>query len=182
MDMDTPLLSPIPEMNNVQLMRYLVFTHHEFTRNIMDEIGELIDQARSSVKTLPADFGSFSELWIKYSKEMRQHLVDEERILFPWIEEASESGKSPEQIAARYSGAIKQMLNEHEHHESDIGQIRKMAEKLAAEGGHVPVLSLLSYKLRQLALDLAEHMEIETKMLFPRILNKIKAEPQANLI
>jgi regulator of cell morphogenesis and NO signaling len=173
MDTDSPLLPPIPAMSNVQLMRYLVFTHHEFTRNIMDEIAELITQASATVPDLPADFQSFSQLWVKYSKAMRQHLVDEERILFPWIEEASESGKTSEQIAARYSGAVKQMLHEHEHHESDINQIRQMADKLSAEGGHVPVLSLLSYKLRQLAFDLAEHMEIETKLLFPRILNKI---------
>lgn len=174
MDNDTDFPVNLPAMNNVQLMRYLVFTHHEFTRNIMDEITELIRNTKTTLPELPADFNTLADLWSGYHKEMRQHLTDEERILFPWIEESTTAGKTPDEIAQHYSGAIKQMLLEHRHHEDEIKQIRKIAENISAQGGHVPVLALLSYKLRQLASDIAEHMRIETEMLFPRILNKIK--------
>jgi regulator of cell morphogenesis and NO signaling len=87
----------IPGMSNVQVMSYLITTHHEFTRNIMAEIDELIHQA---------------EL--------------------------------------------------------------ELDDRLSQKGGYAPVLARLAYKLKQLNQDLQEHMEIESSLLFPRILGKTR--------
>lgn len=161
---------PLPEFSNVQVMSYLIETHHEFTRNIMEEISELIDIAKKELVLPPAELSELAEFWSKYHAEMLQHLVDEENILFPWIEKVTQSGKTTGEISTEYLGSIEQMTEEHNHHEEEMERVRELADALASMGGYVPVLAQLSYKLKQLDHDLREHMEIETKLLFPRIL------------
>jgi regulator of cell morphogenesis and NO signaling len=175
METSSPNLSgfDLPKMGNIQLIRYLVFTHHDFTRDIMDEISELIHRALHELKAIPAELERLAPLWKKYRDEMRHHLNDEEKILFPWIEEASVTGRTHEEMTRQYSGAIRQMLTEHKHHEAEIAEIQQIANALSVQGDYEPVLALLSYKLRQLNTDLAEHMQIETALLFPRILGKL---------
>ncbi len=168
---DETLAENIPKMNNLQVIRYLVFTHHEFTRNIMDEIAELIQRAHKEITDPLPELTTLGLIWKKYHDEMRQHLTDEERILFPWIEQSDAAGRTPQEVSRQYSGAIRQMLTEHKHHETEMDRIRMLADAISVSGGYVPVLALLSYKLRQLNRDLAEHMRIETGLLFPRILS-----------
>jgi regulator of cell morphogenesis and NO signaling len=162
----------IPDYSNAQVMSYLITTHHEFTRNIMDEIDELIALAHHEITNPPVELDTLANLWKKYHEDMVMHLHDEEKILFPWISEIDHSGKTSEDIAQSYSGAIRQMLEEHRHHEDDINKVKMLSDKLSAQGGFIPVLARLSYKLRQLTNDMEEHMEIETRLLFPRILGK----------
>ncbi|MFZ5629204.1 MAG: hemerythrin domain-containing protein [Spirochaetota bacterium] len=164
----------IPDMTNVQVMSYLITTHHEFTRNIMDEIGELIHEAGLELIDPPAELSELAAMWKRYHEEMVMHLHDEEKILFPWIEQLDQSGKTSEEITRAYSGSVKQMLEEHKHHEEDMEKVKVLADKLSQKGGYAPVLARLAYKLKQLNQDLQEHMEIESSLLFPRILGKIR--------
>lgn len=162
----------IPEMSNVQVMSYLISTHHEFTRNIMDEISELIHEAGLELHDSPAELSELAALWKTYHQEMVMHLHDEENILFPWIEQLDQSGKTTQEIQHSYSGSVQQMLEEHKHHEGDMEKVKVLADKLSRKGGYAPVLTRLAYKLKQLNQDLHEHMEIEGSLLFPRILGK----------
>jgi regulator of cell morphogenesis and NO signaling len=164
----------IPEMSNVQVMSYLITTHHEFTRNIMAEIGELIHQAELELDDPPAELSQLAALWKKYHEAMVMHLHDEEHILFPWIEQLDHSDKTSEEISLAYSGSVKQMLEEHKHHERDLRKVKMLADRLSQKGGYAPVLARLAYKLKQLNQDLQEHMEIESSLLFPRILGKTR--------
>lgn len=163
-------LETIPEFSNLQVMSYLIMTHHEFTRNIMEEIAELLDQARRELDNPPPELAELTAIWTRYQSEMLKHLYEEEKILFPWIEETTQGSRSTAEISKTYSPAIHAMLTEHEHHEDEIVHVRKLADRLSIEGGYVPVLALLAYKLKQLDTDLREHMEIESKLLFPRVL------------
>lgn len=161
---------PLPEFSNVQVISYLISTHHEFTRNIMEEISELISQARKELLTPPAELAELSAFWGGYHKDMLKHLEDEENILFPWIEKITQSGKTPKEISAEFGDSIAHMGEEHDHHEEEMARVRELAQALSVMGGYVPVLGQLAYKLKQLDHDMHEHMEIETKLLFPRIL------------
>jgi len=165
-------LATIPEFSNLQVTSYLIMTHHEFTRNIMEEITELLEQARKELENPPPELTELTGIWTRYQREMLKHLHEEEKILFPWIEETTQGGRTAAEISKTYSPAIRAMLTEHEHHEDEIAHVRKLAVRLSVEGGYVPVLALLAYKLKQLDADLHEHMEIESKLLFPRVLGE----------
>lgn len=172
----SPLGEDIKSMSNAQVMSYLITTHHEFTRSIMEEIGELIHEAAKELKNPPEELGELNSIWKKYHDQMVMHLHDEENILFPWIEQLDHSGTTNAEIARSYSGSVKQMLEEHEHHQEDMAKVKDLADRLSQKGGYAPVLARLAYKLKQLNQDLREHMQIERALLFPRILGK-KALP-----
>lgn len=162
----------IESMSSAQVMSYLITTHHEFTRNIMDEIGELIHEAGKELKNPPEELQELAAMWKKYHEAMVMHLHDEENILFPWIEQLDHSGTTSEEIVRSYSASVKQMLEEHKHHEEDMAKVKHLADRLSQKGGYAPVLARLAYKLKQLNQDLHEHMQIESALLFPRILGK----------
>lgn len=164
------IAKPLPEFSNVQVMSYLISTHHDFTRNIMEEISELIAEAQKELVQPPAELAELAEFWDGYQRDMLKHLEDEENILFPWIEKVTQSGKTPKDIAMEFSGSIAHMAEDHDHHEAEMERVRELAQGLSVMGGYVPVLAQLAYKLKQLDHDMHEHMEIETKLLFPRIL------------
>lgn len=168
---DTDFIAkPLPEFSNVQVISYLITTHHEFTRNIMEEISELITEAQTEMVQRPVELAELADFWTGYRRDMLKHLADEENILFPWIEKVTQSGKTPKDIGAEFSGPIAHMSEDHDHHEAEMARVRELAQGLSVMGGYVPVLARLAYKLKQLDRDMHEHMEIETKLLFPRIL------------
>jgi regulator of cell morphogenesis and NO signaling len=155
----------VPEYSNIQVISYLVTTHHDFTRHIMDEISELISEApRQLTEPMPA-LERLTGMWKHYHRNMINHLGDEEEILFPWIEQQGSGGEQP-----AMNHAIEHMLADHKHHEEEMEQVKKLADELSEQGGYIPVLAQLAYKLRQLNADLKEHMQIETELLFPRML------------
>lgn len=160
----------LPEYGNLQVISYLITTHHDFTRHIMEEIAELLMEAGREMKNAPSELGELSSLWEKYHHDMLAHLRDEEEILFPWIEQNGQIKVDPSNPAI--SEQIKHMLSDHKHHEDEMEHVKRLADNLSAKGGFIPVLARLAYKLKQLNTDLKEHMEIETNLLFPRMLGK----------
>lgn len=162
----------LPEYGNIQVINYLITTHHDFTRNIMDEIAELIVEARRELENPPAELAELTAMWKQYHEDMVGHLRDEEEILFPWIEQNGQVANSADPAM---NASIQHMLTEHKHHEEGMEHVKQLADKLSESGGFIPVLARLAYKLKQLNTDLKEHMEIETSLLFPRMLGKTKS-------
>jgi len=160
----------IPEMSNIQVIEYLVATHHEFTRDIMAEISDLLDKAMREIPNPSPELLKLSAIWLDYRREMAAHLEDEEKILFPWIEKLHEAENRGEPPLDTYSDAIRQMITEHKHHEGEMEVIRDLGDRLLRISGKNPVLMSLGYKLKQLDADLREHMRLEADYLFPRIL------------
>lgn len=159
----------LPEYGNIQVISYLITTHHDFTRHIMEEISELIVDAQREMGNPPAELSELAGIWQDYHQDMLSHLRDEEEILFPWIER---NGAPTGNETPAVQQSIKQMLTEHKHHEDEMDRVKELADHLSAKGGFTPVLARLAYKLKQLNTDLKEHMEIETALLFPRMLGK----------
>ena len=158
----------LPEYGNLQVISYLISTHHDFTRHIMEEIAELLLQAHREMQNPPAELADLSSIWEKYHQDMLAHLRDEEEILFPWIEQNGQTKVDVTNPAV--SESIKHMLSDHKHHEDEMEHVKRLADNLSVKGGYIPVLARLAYKLKQLNTDLKEHMEIETNLLFPRML------------
>ena len=160
----------LPTYGNLQVTSYLITTHHDFTRNIMEEIAELLLQAHREMPNPPAELEELSGIWEKYQHDMLAHLRDEEEILFPWIEQNGQAKIDPANPSI--SEQIKHMLSDHKHHEDEMEHVKHLADNLSVKGGYIPVLARLAYKLKQLNTDLKEHMEIETNLLFPRMLGR----------
>ncbi|MBL8032313.1 MAG: hemerythrin domain-containing protein [Leptospiraceae bacterium] len=158
----------LPKFGNLQVISYLVTTHHDFTRHIMEEISELIYLARREMVNPPEELSELSAMWQQYHQGMLEHLREEEEILFPWIERQGQAAEA----GAVVDDQIKHMLVEHKHHEESMERVKMLADQLSEKGGYIPVLARLAYKLKQLNTDLKEHMEIETGLLFPRMQGK----------
>jgi len=156
--------SGLSEMTSPEVVNYLVMTHHQFTRDVMAEIQDIMDTVSVSVDKGAQALKELKEIFADFRLEMENHLDSEEQILFPALAENSESANAlPE--------AIKKMLKEHDHHDVELNQIRKLNETLLAAAGNNPAVYQLCYKIRLLDTDLHQHMQVETELLFPRMLD-----------
>ncbi len=165
-DVSAPI--DLQEMTNPQVVDYLVLTHHEFTRDIMLEIDRLLENGRVSEPEAQKVLAELGMLWPAFHREMLEHLEHEEQILFPSIE--SSTNEQGEISADNIDSTILSMIKEHDHHDDELHRIRILNARLLAQSGSNPVIHQLCQRIGQLDSDLHQHMQIESEILFPRIL------------
>lgn len=147
------------------LIKHIVQTHHEFTKNQLKEIDTLL------FKVLKVHFKHHGEELLKVHKyfgtlktELEEHLVKEEELLFPLIE-SFESSKDE-----RILSEIYQIINDTEDEHDAAGNILKELEKITrdfnAPQGACTTFKVVYKKLNDLEKDLFIHIYLENSVLF----------------
>jgi regulator of cell morphogenesis and NO signaling len=90
------------------------------------------------------------------------HMRKEEEILFPMIVAG---------MGSRASAPVRVMELEHEHHGTDLQEIRRLTNDLTAPPDACPTWRALYLGLQQLEEELMEHIHLENNVLFRRALN-----------
>jgi regulator of cell morphogenesis and NO signaling len=91
------------------------------------------------------------------------HLVKEERVLFPMILE----GYGP-----RAGGPVRVMELEHDEHQSNLARVRELTGDLTAPPDACSSWQTLYARLATLEAELLAHMQLENSVLFPRALGE----------
>lgn len=114
----------IPNLSNVQVMSYLITTHHEFTRNMMDEIGELSHEAGLELADPPEELAQLGAMWKKYHEDMEKVKLLADKL-------SQKGGYAP--VLARLAYKLNQLnqdLQEHMAIESSLLFPRILGKKL----------------------------------------------------
>ncbi|MCB1147893.1 MAG: hemerythrin domain-containing protein [Leptospiraceae bacterium] len=158
-----------PDFSHLELNRvtsYLVATHHSFARDVMDDISTMLQNVREeqSVK-------EFAAIWDSFKAKMNAHMDEEENILFPLIDEIATSD-DPHAVMknAESDSVLSEMISQHDHHEDDVHKILELARNFGPDKTDSARLHKLYRKVVQLYQDLHEHLELETRVLVPRLL------------
>jgi regulator of cell morphogenesis and NO signaling len=147
------------------LIKYIVQTHHEFTKNQLKEIDTLL------FKVLKVHFKHHGEELLKVHKhfgalkiELEEHLVKEEELLFPLIE-SFELSKDEKNLSEIYK-----IINDTEAEHDAAGNILKELEKITrdfnAPQGACTTFKIVYKKLNDLEKDLFIHIYLENSVLF----------------
>jgi regulator of cell morphogenesis and NO signaling len=94
--------------------------------------------------------------------EMEVHMKKEELILFPAIRKGGVPG---------IEQPITVMRADHDGHDADLAQIRKVTNGFTLPEGACTSWATLNEKLREFTDDLTEHMRLENEILFPQFEN-----------
>lgn len=97
------------------------------------------------------------------SDELQAHMIKEERVLFPWIEE-----DAPVNLQA----PIARMLTEHDDAGASLARIRDLTDTFTPPGGACRTWRGLYSGLEELDLLLRKHIHLENNILFPRALGR----------
>ena len=150
-----------------ELVQHILQTHHAFTRTAFARLRTPL------AETLAADGGANAELALvermfgELQDELFPHLLKEENILFPYIEELDGAGV-PMAPFGTVAMPVQMMKRDHERDGAVLDALCEVTRNFTPPSGASATHAALYDGLRELVADLRAHIELENDVLFPR--------------
>lgn len=152
-----------------QLCDHIVEAHHGYLRRELPRLARLW---RRVERLHGAGAPAVREVRLTFDllrEELERHTVDEEQTVFPCLRELADGGRADDVLAAALATL------EHEH--ATTGDLLTRLEDLTDGYDSASALSTTHRQaidgLRELELDLHDHIHEENNLLFPRVLGQI---------
>jgi regulator of cell morphogenesis and NO signaling len=155
-----------------QLTRYIVERHHGFVRQ---EISRLLPLF---IKVIEVHGNNHPELrqihnhFQSLTEELTLHLMKEERMLFPYIDDLEAAANCGARAAAPMFGTVqnpvRMMMMEHDSAGELLREMRKATNGYALPEGACMSFRMLYNALEEFETDLHQHIHLENNILFPR--------------
>ena len=149
-----------------ELCDHIVEAHHGFLRRELPRLSTLVEKVESAHAAQSPALHEVRTVFEELRAELESHTEDEERVVFPACRDLDAGAGGDEGLAARFAT----LESEHEAAGAHL-------ERLSELTGHFDVTRALCNThratldaLRELELDLHEHIHEENNILFPRAL------------
>lgn len=153
------------------LCDYIVNTHHQYVSKTLPELVAYTTKIANVHGDRHPELIEVARLFAAVDKELRQHMRQEEDVLFPAVKALENGEKS---VAVVIETEIGRMNDEHEFAGGALDQINHLTN-----GYQVPDDACNTYRvalqlLEQFEDDLHLHVHLENNILFPSALGKLK--------
>jgi regulator of cell morphogenesis and NO signaling len=152
----------------MELIKHIVNTHHKYTFETLKEIDVLL------LKILKVHFYNHGEELLKLHKlfgnlkiELEEHLIKEENVLFPLIEDYFTNKN--ESKRAELVKHITEIEAEHDGAGDILKEMEGLTRDFIAPNGACTTFKLTYHKLNELEKDLFVHIHKENSVLFKMI-------------
>jgi len=150
------------------LAEYIVNTHHKYVLKTLPEIVFYTQKIADVHGDHHPELREVASLFFEINRELRQHLIQEEEVLFPAIKEVIKNNSS----GAKQTIAIeiKRMNDEHEFAGGAMDKINVMTKcyKVPADGCNTYQVAFRL--LEEFEDDLHTHVHLENNILYPKAL------------
>jgi regulator of cell morphogenesis and NO signaling len=162
------------EASLTELSKHIVQKHHGFVRQEIARLVPLFAKVAGVHGQNHPELVQIQSSFHTLAEELAMHLMKEERMLFPYIEQLEIAAKSGHPAAPPMFGTVqnpvRMMMMEHDSAEELLGKMRRVTN-----GYTVPADACMSFKmlyqaLQEFEMDLHEHIHLENNILFPRAL------------
>ena len=154
------------------LTAHIVEKHHAFVRRETPRLESLLAKVVSKHGPAHAELGQIQELFSATSQELATHMLKEEHILFPYIEQMEAAGGQREEFPAACFGSVQgpiaNMIADHEDAGELLSRMRQLSGGYVAPDGACPSYQALYRGLDDFERDLHQHIHLENNILFPR--------------
>ena len=161
---DEPAPQSIPE-----LIDHIVAIHHAYVRSSMPTIAQHLSTLVSVHGGRHPELQRVAACFQQLSDELAQHLVKEERVLFPYVRElAAAGGRSawPSPFGT-VENPIRMMEREHTEAGAELRLIRELTNGYATPADGCTTYALTMTELQAFERDLHRHIHLENNVLFP---------------
>jgi regulator of cell morphogenesis and NO signaling len=154
------------------LVAYIVTRHHEFTREELVRLSELLAKVCSVHGENHPELRRLHTIFQELKTELTGHMSKEEHILFPYIENLEAAVARGEPVPTPFFGTVCNPVRMMMHEHDDAGQaLRGLRE--ASSNYQVPADGCVSFRtlyqaLEEFEKDLHQHIHLENNILFPR--------------
>ncbi|HKL34017.1 MAG TPA: iron-sulfur cluster repair di-iron protein [Tangfeifania sp.] len=150
------------------LSDYIVNTHHKFVMKHLPELLFYTDKIANVHGNNHSELVEVAKIFEEINKELRQHLKNEEEVLFPAIKETMNqpSAKSKETIKSE----IERMFGEHDFAGGAMEKINRLTGNYRIPEDACKTYEVTLKLLQQFEDDLHVHVHLENNILFPKAL------------
>ncbi len=169
-------VSELDGMTLTQVVENIESLHHDYLRETLPVIGELIDRVVSAHGASDARLTDLQELFGNMSAGMESHMLHEEEALFPMVRDMENDGDiKPTRCGSAVGGPIACMENDHQNVLVELGHLRELTDDFA-----VPEHACMTYcemlaQLGEFNENTVVHIQKEDKVLFPGALEAQRA-------
>jgi len=164
---------PTAETGLAEMVRFIVGKYHADLRTELPRLSQMAAKVLDAhgaryPDVLPALAATFRGL----REELEEHMVKEERVLFPYIELLETLDREGRELTVSPFGSIQAPIGRMEHEHKIAG--RALARLRELTGGYIPPADAcntfrgLYHGLAELEKTLHEHIHLENNVLFPR--------------
>jgi regulator of cell morphogenesis and NO signaling len=150
-----------------QLIEHVLNTHHAYLHAEMPRISELTTKILRVHGAHHPELATVHRLFNQLKLELEEHLIKEEVIEFPLINEYLENPSL--ELKQKVIQVIDQLEGEHEGAGTILKELREVTSDYAVPDDGCNSYRLTYQKLEELENDMFQHVHLENNILFPRL-------------
>ncbi len=154
------------------LVDYIVNNHHGYVRRMIPSISTHAEKVASAHGKNHPETLETAKIFESVQKDLKQHLMKEEQILFPYIKQLVKVKNGISKFERPYFGSvanpIKMMEAEHENAGEGLYEIRKLSGNYTLPEDACATFTALYSELKEFEADLHKHVHLENNILFPK--------------
>lgn len=151
-----------------ELADHIVDTHHAYLRTELPRITGLVGKVVNAHLKKEPQLLKVQEVFEELAAELGTHMLKEERVLFPAIRRLEGVGNGPEFALPSVRFPITAMEQEHDHAADCLQRLHEYSNDFEPPSWACNTFRALYDALRELELDLHQHIHKENNILFPR--------------
>lgn len=154
------------------LIDYVINNHHSYVRKMIPEISLHADKVASVHGQNHPEMVEVKDKFNVVYKDLQQHMLKEEQILFPVIKQMVNVRKSNSKGEHPFFGTVKNPIRmmeaEHQAAGDELYEIRKLTNNYNPPEDACSTFKVLLKELKEFEEDLHKHVHLENNILFPK--------------
>jgi regulator of cell morphogenesis and NO signaling len=155
-----------------EIIAHIVAKHHGYVRQETPRIQGLLTKVLGKHGPAHPELAQIDELFSAISQELSTHMLKEEQVLFPYVEQMEAALLAGQPVPVAFFGTVKRpianMVAEHDDAGALLAKIRSLSNGYTPHPGACPTFLGLYQGLEQFERDLHHHVHLENNILFPR--------------
>jgi regulator of cell morphogenesis and NO signaling len=155
-----------------ELVAHINATHHKYVREEIARLGPLFEKVCRVHGENHPELLSLRATFTELARELTQHLMKEEMVLFPFVTRMEEARIQGDPVMPPPFGTVANPVSMMEHEHDSAGQalraMRAASDGYAAPEGACTIYRALYRALEEFEADLHQHIHLENNILFPR--------------
>lgn len=143
-------------------------THHAYLKTELPRLNGLIAKVVNAHGATHEELPQIQQVFTNLRQELEPHMFQEEMVLFPAIRQLEQSQENPSFMFGTVANPIRAMEQEHDNAGDGLAQIRELTQEYAVPKGACNTYRAMLDGLRELELDMHQHIHKENNVLFPR--------------
>lgn len=154
------------------LANYIVNVHHKYVAENIPLLSEFTQKIARVHGERHPELQHIADLFTDVAAELQQHMMKEEKILFPYIIKLQTAYKNKSEIGPSPFGTVRNpiamMEMEHDNAGSLLKQMREISSNYKLPDDACETYLVTYQKLDEFENDLHQHIHLENNILFPK--------------